>query len=193
MLPRLGTASCSSYPHAAATDPAGHCVQGSHSPLLFSLKPASQSHVQLVLEELPFVTHEACIGLPWQLAHTTSLVSEHGVAVYLPGTAQSAQGRHCAPVQNSMPLRHPPAARTPGAAADEDVRGWVVPGTTRRGLCLAALHGGAVNSAESSESPVRTPTCCIGRALSPTHRGSDSCRYQLQGSIRRLQYQKKNT
>ena len=80
MRPRLNTAS-SSYPHAAAANPAGHCVQGTHSPLSFSLKPASQSHVQLVLEELPFVTHDACAGLPWQGLHTASWVPEHGVDV----------------------------------------------------------------------------------------------------------------
>ena len=90
MRPRLGTASCSSYPHAAATDPAGHCVQGAQCPLLFSLKPASQSHMQLALEEFPRVTHDACAGLPWQLAHTVSWVSEHSDAVYLPTPAQSA-------------------------------------------------------------------------------------------------------
>ena len=66
--------------HAAATDPAGHCVQGAQCPLLFSLKPASQSHVQPVLEKFPFVTQDALAGLPWQLAHTLS-VSEHGDAV----------------------------------------------------------------------------------------------------------------
>ena len=61
-------------------------MQGAQCPLLFSLKPASQSHVQLVLEELPFVTlpfvtQDALAGLPWQLAHTLSSVSEHGDAV----------------------------------------------------------------------------------------------------------------
>ena len=95
------TASCSSYPHAGK-NPAGHCVQRKHSPPLFSLKPASQSQVQLVLDELPAVTHLACAGLPWQEAHTVSRVSEHGDAMYLP-TPQSVHFTHCVPVQNAMP------------------------------------------------------------------------------------------
>ena len=60
-----------------------HCAQRKHSPLLFSLKPASQSQVvQLVLDEFPAVTHLACAGLPLQGAHTVSWILLHGHAVY---------------------------------------------------------------------------------------------------------------
>jgi hypothetical protein len=76
-------------------------------------------------------------SLPWQLAHTESLVSEHGDAVYLPTRTQSAQVTHCVPVQNSLPLRHPPTvSRTLGLchAAGDDFGGNVdfdsAPGVT---------------------------------------------------------------
>ena len=59
-----------------------HCAQRKHSPLLFSLKPESQIQEQLVLDELPAVTHLACAGLPWQGAHTVSWILLHGHAVY---------------------------------------------------------------------------------------------------------------
>jgi hypothetical protein len=100
------TASCSSYPHAGKK-PAGHCAQRKHSPLLFSLKPASQSQVvQLVLDEFPAVAHLACAGLPWQGAHKVSWVLLHGHAVYLP-TPQFVQATHCVPVENVLPWQLP--------------------------------------------------------------------------------------
>ena len=96
-------------------------MHGEQPPLLFSLKPASHNHVQLVLDEFPRVTHEALAGLPWQSSHSVSCSSEHGTAVYLPTAAQLVQGTQADPFQNcsaGMPccphggLQQAPAART---------------------------------------------------------------------------------
>lgn len=75
--------------------------------------------------------------MPWQ-PHSESRVSEHGNAVYLPSPTQLAQVMHCVPVQNSLPLRHPPAARTLG-----------------RNVGFDSTPGGAA-SAQSSTKPATT-------------------------------------
>jgi len=124
-----------------------------HGDAVYLPTPVQLVHVTHTVSCVP--EHGDAVYLPTAHAvqQRASRVSEHDDAVYLPMSVQLLHVTHVDPVQNSRPLRHPPAARTPAAAAEEDVGGRcrVVPGRDPK-------HGGAVSSAVSSASRARTPT-----------------------------------
>jgi hypothetical protein len=137
-------------------------VHGEHTPPLTSVKPGSQSHVQLALKSATlistFITHEALAGFPWHFAHWVLLRSLHGAATYSPAARHVVvQGKQPVPDQNSVPFLQPPKPRTLEGDGDGPDRSYA----RSLGPCALARTSGssgcAAPAALARATATRTP------------------------------------